>query len=227
MKKILVLMVAAGVLLFASSAFGQAYPVNMYFNGVVDGNSWDGGDTGFYGGTINGNPTNMLCDDFADHIGTGEHWTAVGFNVETLLNNWSTLGSQTLFGGSVGETGYLEMAILVEASFGGNIAALGSIGASVDDVSQVLWCITGGPTNCNSSGMSANAWALWQWVKANYSSYTASMFANLWVYTAKPPGPQEMWGQIPVPEGGAALMYLLLAGVSCFGAMFFRSRRMA
>ncbi len=27
-----------------------------------------------------------------------------------------------------------------------------------------------------------------------------------------------------VPEGGTALMYLMLAGVSCFGAMFFRSR---
>jgi hypothetical protein len=30
-----------------------------------------------------------------------------------------------------------------------------------------------------------------------------------------------------MPEGGAALMYLLLAGLSCLGAMFLRSRRQA
>jgi hypothetical protein len=29
----------------------------------------------------------------------------------------------------------------------------------------------------------------------------------------------------PVPEGGAAAMYLLLAGLSCFGAVVLRSRR--
>jgi hypothetical protein len=28
-----------------------------------------------------------------------------------------------------------------------------------------------------------------------------------------------------MPEGGSGLMYLLLAGVSCFGAIIFRSRR--
>ncbi len=36
-----------------------------------------------------------------------------------------------------------------------------------------------------------------------------------------------MWGQIPVPEGGAALMYLLLAGVTCFGAIFYSRRQTA
>jgi hypothetical protein len=34
--------------------------------------------------------------------------------------------------------------------------------------------------------------------------------------------PQEMW--IVTPEGGAAMMYLLLAGATCFGAMLFSSR---
>ncbi len=29
---------------------------------------------------------------------------------------------------------------------------------------------------------------------------------------------------VPVPEGGTGLMYVLLAGVSCFGAMFLHSR---
>lgn len=30
---------------------------------------------------------------------------------------------------------------------------------------------------------------------------------------------------VPVPEGGTALGYLALAGLSCFGAMVFRTRR--
>jgi hypothetical protein len=34
--------------------------------------------------------------------------------------------------------------------------------------------------------------------------------------------PQEMW--VTTPEGGAAFLYLLLAGASCFGAMFFNAR---
>jgi hypothetical protein len=34
-----------------------------------------------------------------------------------------------------------------------------------------------------------------------------------------------MWTEaLGVPEGGAAFMFLLLAGVSCFGAMFFKYR---
>ena len=35
-------------------------------------------------------------------------------------------------------------------------------------------------------------------------------------------GVQEFGGK--VPEGGAAAMYLLLAGVTCFGAMFYSRR---
>jgi hypothetical protein len=134
--------------------------------------------------------------------------------------------------GANGFTDYLEMAILVKAAFGGTLGSLGGIGATVDDLSEVLWCITGGPGNCTSSGtnaMSANAYSLLQWIQANHSGMSLSQFANLFLYVPIPGSqtgslgtPQEMWGN--VPEGGAALLYLLLAGASCFGAMFFRSR---
>jgi hypothetical protein len=77
--------------------------------------------------------------------------------------------------------------------------------------------------------MSANAYSLLQWIQANHSGMSLSQFANLFLYVPIPGSqtgslgtPQEMWGN--VPEGGAALLYLLLAGASCFGAMFFRSR---
>jgi hypothetical protein len=67
---------------------------------------------------------------------------------------------------------------------------------------------------------------------------------SLWILTPSPKTgydpsgvgePQEMWTQVatgnpgsgfsPVPEGGAALVYLALAGFACFGATFFRYRR--
>ncbi len=35
---------------------------------------------------------------------------------------------------------------------------------------------------------------------------------------------KSMLVTVPVPEGGATLMYVLLAGVSCFGVIFFHSR---
>ena len=56
-----------------------------------------------------------------------------------------------------------------------------------------------------------------------------SQYSNLWVLTpsatnydtGKKVG-QEVW--IDVPEGGAAFLYLLLAGGICFGAMFLNRR---
>jgi hypothetical protein len=237
MKRVLLLTVAAGFLLFASSAFGQE-EVPMTFNGW-DGSSWDGGGTGFYYGSVNGTPVGpgysspgYLCDDFADEIYNPESWSAHAFQVSTLLSNWTGNGNNgTLFGSQIGETGYLEMAILVEAAYNGSLGRIDGLGATVDQLSEVLWCITGGPGSaCSKSTMEATAYALWQYILNNHSGYTLSQFANLYLYvpingTQSQGGqPQEMWGNVGVPEGGAALMYLLLAGISCFGAMFFRSR---
>ena len=57
---------------------------------------------------------------------------------------------------------------------------------------------------------------------------------NLFILTPKAPypvtygpnggRPQEMWTADPVPEGGAALLYLMLGGGVCFGAMFLNRR---
>jgi hypothetical protein len=236
MKRVLLLAVAVGLLFFGSSAFGQEQ-VSMTFSGW-DGSSWDGGGTGFYYGSVNGvavgphdSSPGYLCDDFKHEIQVPESWQAHAFQVSNLLTNWGTLGGSTMFGGSVGPAGYLEMAILVEATFSNLAGITGVSGATADDVSAVLWCITGGPGSaCNS--LTAKSSALMAWLQGrNLGSYRASEFANLWLYvpipgsqTGKLGTAQEMWGNVPVPEGGAALLYLLLAGVSCFGTMFFRSR---
>jgi hypothetical protein len=243
MKRLPVLMAVVGLLLFAYSAFGQTV-VPMTFTGW-DGDSWDNGGTGFYYGSVNGTavgPGNSspgyFCDDFNDEIYIPESWQAHAFQVSTLLENWSTYSSDVLFGGAfsgynnVGQTGYLEMAILVEASFSGTLGNIFA-GATANDISAALWCITGGPGSaCSQGNMSAASWALWQYVLNNHNGVSLSQFANLWLYVpingsqSQGGQPQEMWGNVAVPEGGDAWMYLLLAGVTCFGAMFYsRSQR--
>ena len=232
MKRRRVLMIAAGLLVLASSAFVQQ-TVQMYFNGGWNGGSWDDGGTGFYYGSVNGTQVGpgqavpgMLCDDFRDEVFPGETWSATALNVSSLLTNWNTLGKDTLFGSTVGFNGYLEMAIVVEQAFTNTLM----FGATPNDVSEVVWCITGGPSNCTKSGMSSAAYQLLCWVKGlNLAGYNLSQFANLTLFVPQGNGssgypPQEMWSELVAAEGGAALMYLLLAGVVCFGAIF-HSRR--
>jgi len=256
MKRVLLLTVAVGLLLFAPSAFAQFVgPITMTYDGSrnYDGGTWQGGGTlgtetvitGFYGGTINGvsvggsasNP-GMLCDDYTTNLQTP--WSANAINATTLLQNWSTDGSSTKFGtnlSAIGENGYIAMAIIVEAAFSGNLAidALANANgapyvssATAADVSEALWCITGGPGNCSvSKGMSQAAYNLWQnavaEVGGSWGSVSLSTFANLWLYVPTPQnGSQEMWSNVAVAEGGTAFLYLLLAGLSCLGAIFFR-----
>lgn len=246
MKKVLLLTVAVGLLLFASSAFAQfSGKITMTYDGSrnYDGGTWQGGGTlgtetvitGFYGGTINGvsvggsasNP-GMLCDDYTTNLQTP--WSANAINATTLLQNWSTDYSGTKFGTASNENTYIAMAIIVEAAFSGNsaISALAGIsGATAADVSEALWCITGGPSNCTTTGMSAAAYNLWHNALTQAAgSVNLGTFANLWLYVPTPlSGSQEMWGSVAVAEGGAAALYLLLAGLACFGATFLRRSR--
>ena len=115
MKKSYVLWIA-GLLLFAPLCFGQN--ATMYFNGGYQGSNWTYGNetvgTGFYDGSINGvavgpgqpGGLGMICDDFRDNIYSGETWTANAVNASTLTS--SNLG-QTLFGTSIGLTGYQQV----------------------------------------------------------------------------------------------------------------------
>jgi hypothetical protein len=84
--------------------------------------------------------------------------------------------------------------------------------------------------------------ATWQAVQGWLNSacaqkFTPGEFANFFIYTpnknypitcngqscANTP-PQEFFGFVPTPDGGSALVYLLLT-TSCAGAIWFRSRR--
>jgi len=242
MKKILLSM-SAVFLLSVSSAFAQVGNVPMYFNGGYQGNVWSGGPegsvaTGFYDGSINNvnvgpgqSSPGMTCDDYYDNITSGEHWTATGYQVSAL--NAGNIGN-TLFGGvnanwSLVQSGlsalqgYAALAYLVNDMF------TQGVGDSKlqSSISQALWYLTSAAMGKPIGGLDSTAQGLVTAALAASSNDPLSMYSGLWLYTQpfNPNGPQEMWGQIPVPEGGAPLTYLLLAGISCFGAMFFRSQR--
>ena len=219
--------IVAAMLCFALPAFGQNS--NLSFNGGYQGDVWCGGSegcvaTGLYDGTINGQQVGpggagglgMICDDYNHNIYSGESWTANGIDVANL--NASNIGS-TQFGKTIGLTGYTELAYVVNLMFTTNPSS-----AQQSVYSQVIWALTGG---VSASQLSSGALTLYNWVIANCKTLPSlSTYLNLMLYTPTnqgADGPQEMWGQnMQVPEGGAALLYMLLAGVACFWAI--RSR---
>jgi hypothetical protein len=247
MKRLLLLVVGA-FLISVTSAFAQVGNVPMYFNGGYQGSVWSGGPegsvaTGLYDGSINNvnvgpgqQSPGMICDDYYDNITTGEHWTATGYQVSAL--NASNIGN-TLFGGlranwsllpgfSVGIAGalqgYAALAYLANDMF---THAVGN-SALQSSISQAMWYLTSAAIGQPIGGLDSQALALVAQAEGA-KNMSLSTYAGLFIYTQPfdPTGPQEMWGQIQVPEGGAALMYLLLGDVACFGAMFYSRRRTA
>jgi hypothetical protein len=188
--------------------------------------------TGIYYSTVNGTAnTPTLCDDFNHEVTFGETWNATAINT-SQLNTTNLL--QTQFGATIGMVGYAEVASLVNEIFtlnNGSATFDGRTGVTGTDLSEAIWYIT----TPIISGMSANATALVAYVESLFGSDTTAQAQaylnglNLWILTPSPDnGPQEFWApgnaNITTPEGGSALLYLLLAGGACFGAMAFSSR---
>jgi hypothetical protein len=222
---------AASLSLFAGlSAFGQTIVSVDYTGGYSTtwGNS--GGDygAGIYTATINGAPSasGIICDDFNDDITSGETWNAKAYQVSSLVSS-GNLGN-TLFGNTIGVTGYAEVATLVSMMFSGGTSYGGVTGITQAELSSAIWDIT---TAGGITGLDSKALALVAAVKSAFggnaaaaTAYLASL-TNLWILTPTPTGPgepQEMWTE--VAEGGAALMYLLLASLFCGWAFFLRNR---
>jgi hypothetical protein len=222
---------AAMLLCFGLPAFGQTV-VSVDFTGGYS-TTWSnwGGDygAGIYTGTINGaSSPGIICDDFNDNVTSGETWNAHAFEASSLTSG--NIG-ETLFGNTIGITGYAEVATLVSMMFSGS-STYGSIsGITQAELSSAIWDITLGGT---LQGLDWKAKALVAAVELAFNGNSAaaqaylSTLTNLWILTPTPLGPgepQEMWTEnLSVPEGGAALLYLLLGGLSCFGAMFIKSR---
>jgi hypothetical protein len=193
--------------------------------------------TGIYYSTVDGTAnTPTICDDFNHNVNLGQLWNATALNTSSL--NASNIG-QTAFGATIGLVGYAEVATLVAEIFTLNNGKASSFGTGTNvtgtDLSEAIWAIT---TPGGISGISANAAAIVSWVEGLYGSSSAAQSflnkLNLWILTPSPyssSSPQEFWApggpSYTVPEGGSALLYLLLAGIACLGAVIMNLRSQA
>jgi hypothetical protein len=238
--RIRVALAAMALLCFGLPAFGQNASVTL--TGV--NGSTSGGDlcstasgcedvyTGLYYATVNNSTgTPIICDDFDHNVSSGQTWNATALNT-SALNSTNITGLE--FGAGVNGQGaaqlYAEVATLVSEVFALNNGS-GTFGGLTNvtgtDLSEAIWDIT---TKGGITGISSNAAALVTYVEGLFGSDTSTealAYLNklsLWILTPNPNnGPQEMWA-LTVPEGGAALMYLLLATLFCSGAFFKRNR---
>jgi hypothetical protein len=219
-------------------AFGQDdVTVNLTGGGTTTwiGPNPDGpGDldvyAGIYTGTVSGIPganPGIVCDDYQDTDVPGESWTATALNAASLT---SKNIDQTLFGATIGLEGYAEVATLVSDMFSGKS------GYTQAELSSAIWYIT----SVGNATLSAQLWSaldssaqalvtsLQKQFGGNLAAAEAALagFSNLWILTPMPDahgGPQEMW--VEAAEGGAAALYLLLAGLTCCGAFYLKRRQ--
>jgi hypothetical protein len=148
---------------------------------------------------------------------------------------WLTLG---LLGQAGGSTSQAEYSFAVWAVFDPN-----SVLTWLKNAGDTAMCnaVFGTGNNCASTHITQNSSSLlWMaqqnYMNGNYSNLTILTplveVAGQWVVCTPSMGggggncPAHEFFQL-VPEGGSALMYLLLAGISCFGAIWIRSRSAA
>jgi hypothetical protein len=194
----------------------------------VNGNNYAGIYIGPYDiqvGGPTGQTSGMICDDFNDDIQIGSTWTANPVSV-TL----GTLGG-TMFGVKGSQSSlmaYEEAAALSYAILFSNQ------GATNNALMQyAIWAIFSsqnvyGWLQTHDSNY-VNDWqtiqGLISWASKQGSQSLLSEFV-VWTPAGGCKsglcGAQEMFQY--VPEGGSAVMYLLFAGIFCFGAMWIRSR---
>ncbi len=213
----------------APSAFGQT---NLYLNDAGN-NVMDGVYVGPYNATIGGSAGQVICDDFLHDSNVGESWLA---NVTTLSNLSGTrwdgqqAGSASLLGGTYSTLqGYEAMMFLASQMLGNkNNTQVGYLGYaiwSIFDPSGVYnWLVSHGDKAAWASVQKLAAGAL-------QGTYSIAQFSGWQIFTptkclANCSGyqnmPQEFFEY--VPEGGAALGYLLLGLFSCVVAAFYRRR---
>ena len=261
MKKIGIALSVVAVTLFCGGllAFGQQLPVGSVISGDTYTIDFTGNYTatwysasqnqtygaGIYsatisGGILNNAPVGMICDDFANDISSGNTWTATAYQASVIPEN---IGS-TLFGNTIGVTGYAQIAFLMNAMFSGVgtgsdqtlMIGMNTVsGVTQADLSSAIWYIGAqGSTNVPPLGdLSTNAQTIVSDLQGHFGTNgaegsTAEEFldsmTNLFILV--PSGntwnPQEVG--ISVPEGGATWMYLLMALAACVGFIRFGRR---
>jgi hypothetical protein len=233
--------------------YGQQ-DVTIDFTGVANTSVQAlGAYAGYYTGSVTSDGVTtpespgFICDDYNNEIFLpDESWQATATSFASLATSPSALSS-TFFGNTIGLAGYAAIAYLA------NLMSVTPASGQAD-ISAAIWYIGAiGTGTVSFSSLDSGAQALVtellgsSTVKGLYDgtygfSSTADAAAiteletsSLWLYTPTgadidpvgDPMPQEFVGNVAVPEGGSVFLYLLLAGSTCFGAMFLNTRRQA
>jgi hypothetical protein len=179
--------------------------------------------------SANNGTLSLICDDIKDSQYVG---TAYNFNVVNYNNIITGAGTNVMFGNLAnaatlyGEAAYLMIELFETPSNAGNLTF--AIWDVFDD--PAVQAQMGGSSNPDYMAVQALVTA----AANNYASATnlgsiafytpvGCAGVGLGSCTQNGQGVQEFGGK--VPEGGASLMYLLLAGVTCFGAIFYSRRQ--
>jgi hypothetical protein len=231
------LVVAAAILLLTSFALADS-ATQLHMTGAGN-NIVDNIYVGPYYATVGSSENqSVICTDFADESDIGQTWR-VGVNTFSSLGNtlWGSYLTSTAGGGltlSQVTVLYKEAAWLTLQMLSGKNNA-----TQVGYISYAIWYLfdpngtTGNRTGVYQYlGASSLIFSnLQQWVtkaQNNYQSLTSSQLGEFKIYSplgCTVPGHCPAQEFFSLPEGGSAAMYLILAGLSCFGAMFFRLRR--
>jgi hypothetical protein len=206
---------AIALLCFVPSAFANSGSLTLTGAG---NNVMNNVYVGPYYATVNGAAnTAVICDDFADDSVVGHSWN---FNT----NNFSTLGT-ALWGNQTKNYEAAAWLTVQMLSLNGNP----SNNTQVGYLSFAIWSLfdksaLAGLTSVQLAGVNA-------WLAKVPGNLTLAMFSNFVILTPQgcTPGscPGQEFLEMTMPDGGSSVMYLLLAGMACFGAIFFRGRQSA
>jgi len=191
-----------------------------------------------YYATVNGVPnTPIVCDDFADESYLNASWSASS----TSFSSLSASNIPTAWGAELGasaatlklyeEAAWLTLGVLRQAAGSpGQINYSFAVWAVFDPIGVADWLGAYGDTTTynavfGSGGLLASL----------PGSLSVGEFSNVVIISPEVAGGTCTAGSTPskcpeqefialVPEGGAALGYLFLAGLCCSGAILMRSR---
>jgi hypothetical protein len=203
---------ALALLCLAPCAFANSLTMTGAGNNVMD-NVY----VGPYYATVNGvQNTPVICDDFADESYIGHTWNYTA-------NNFSTLGN-ALWGNQTNNYDAAAWLTLQMLSLNGNPGNATQVGY----LSFAIWSLFDG-SNALKGLNSTQLAGVNAWLGKVPLNLLPGEFANFLLLTPQgcTAGPGSCPGQefmMLVPEGGSGAMYLLLAGLSCFGALLFRRR---
>lgn len=212
---------------------------SLQINDPPSNNVLDGIYVGSYSATntATGAQTQIICDDFKDES---------DYNNSTYtVNTFNSLGS-TLWGSSLMKQGdsLAQITTLYEEAAWLTLGMLAKNGSTQGYYSYAIWAVFdptdvanwltqyGDSTACNAV-FGTGSWGAGGCTKGSgglealaagqqYFSGEFSHFNILTPTCGSGPGscPEQEFFQL-VPEGGSSLIYLLLAGISCFGAIFY------